>query len=135
MSQNPVRAAALALRSVHSTAARTVTIAPSTLPPFDAPGQSQAPQSNQLPLQPAAARPLTPPPTSLPTALVFEGPSGRRPVVRNYHELMSSRTATAYPGSELTIFEGPTYSPPQWRRPVTQSDPQSALPDGPHAQR
>ncbi|KAJ6496073.1 hypothetical protein C8R45DRAFT_926597 [Mycena sanguinolenta] len=132
MSQNSVRAAALALRNVHSTTARTSTVIPSTLSPFDvpiAPRQSQAPQPDLLtrPLQPAAASAPTPPPTSPLTALVFEGPSGRRPVVRNYHELMSPRTAAAYPGSQpvVTIFEGPTHSSPQWRRPVSQSEAKS----------
>ncbi|KAJ6462600.1 hypothetical protein C8R45DRAFT_940853 [Mycena sanguinolenta] len=129
MSQNSVRAAAIALRNVHSTAARTATVVPSSLPPFDvALKQSDTSQSDLTrPLQPASTSAPTPTATSFPTALVFEGPSGRQPVVRNYHELMSPRTTG--PGPIVTIFEGPTHSSPQWRRPVSQNDMKSASPE------
>ncbi|KAJ7246114.1 hypothetical protein B0H12DRAFT_1126818 [Mycena haematopus] len=126
MSQNSVRAAALALRNVHSSAARTATAGPFPHPPFNPP-PSYTPQPDKLtPLRPAAVSASTPPPTSLPNPLVFEGPSGRRPVVRNHHELMQQRPVLRA-GSDpvVTIFEGPTHSGRQWRRPVSKSDAKS----------
>ncbi|KAJ7246113.1 hypothetical protein B0H12DRAFT_1126817 [Mycena haematopus] len=56
-------------------------------------------------------------PTSLPNPLVFEGPAGRRPVVRR-HDLTVSAYAPQH-GSEplITVFDGPAHSGGRTRSP------------------
>ncbi|KAJ7629037.1 hypothetical protein FB45DRAFT_1059652 [Roridomyces roridus] len=56
--------------------------------------------------------PPPPPPTSLslPTPLVFEGPSSRRPVVRTRAELDSQEFAVTRGPAVVTMFDGPAYT-------------------------
>ncbi|KAJ7140618.1 hypothetical protein C8R44DRAFT_236571 [Mycena epipterygia] len=123
-----VRAAAHSLRSVHSSSSSRATAVepPSlTIPPifdiFDVPAGLHASGAFTLaharrpaPRAPAASSVAHRPPTSLPNPLVFEGPSGRSPVVRSHHELAQQQPVpyVARHGTEpvVTMFEGPAYS-------------------------
>ncbi|KAJ6535674.1 hypothetical protein B0H19DRAFT_1183962 [Mycena capillaripes] len=114
MSHQTLRAAAQSLRNIPSAAVRTAADIPSTLPMLNiSAGLRPRLDHAARPPQPqSSGRILNPtPPTSLPKPLVFEGPSGQRPVVRNHHDSMPHRTASSA-GAEpvVTIFEGPTYS-------------------------
>jgi hypothetical protein len=138
MSQHTVRAASQSLRSIHSSAAVRAAVAADgsvTLPPmfdiFDVPvrlRKSAAPAPEQsrrhaTPSPSLSGRALNPmaTPTSLPHPLVFEGPAGRRPVMRRHHEIPQHRVSAYAPqrGSEpvITIFDGPAHSGGRTQRP------------------
>lgn len=136
MTQHTVRAAAHSSRSMHSSsaaraAAADVRFAPPILDIFDVPVRlrhsgAPAPRPEQAkPPQGASSFALSgralnpwPTPTSLPNPLVFEGPAGRRPVMRQHHELPQHRASSFAPrrgqsqGSEpaITMFDGPAHS-------------------------
>ncbi|KAJ6496072.1 hypothetical protein C8R45DRAFT_984893 [Mycena sanguinolenta] len=129
MAQQSVRAAAQSLRNVHSSAVRAaaaVDIDVVVLPPmfdiFDVPVRLRRTPSSagEQPARPQSspsrhAFTLTPTrspttSTSLPHPLVFDGPAGRRPVVRRHHDTGVAAYAPQH-GSEpmVTIFDGPAH--------------------------
>ncbi|KAJ7090995.1 hypothetical protein C8R44DRAFT_990595 [Mycena epipterygia] len=141
-----VRAAAHSMRNVHSSSAARATAVmdtpPLTIPPifdiFDVPVTLRASRTFTLehakkPRAPSSAStssssqhsPLMP--TSLPNPLVFEGPAGRRPVVRTHHELTQQRSVSYAPqgvAPVVTMFDGPAHSGGrQWQGPQRSTPP------------
>ncbi|KAJ6462601.1 hypothetical protein C8R45DRAFT_527856 [Mycena sanguinolenta] len=148
MAQQTVRTAAQSFRSVHSSAVRAAAAVDVPmavlLPPmfdiFDVPVELRRTRSTSASKHaPRAARPRPFSPsshtlnprtqTSLPHPLVFEGPAGRRPVVRRHHETTVAAYAPQH-GSEpvVTLFDGPAHSGGRKQRPSGSAHAQSAKP-------
>ncbi|KAF7367064.1 hypothetical protein MSAN_00965800 [Mycena sanguinolenta] len=142
MAQQTVRAAAQSLRGVHSSAVRAaaavdVPISVELSPMFDifdVPVRLRRTRSGAEEHTAPAARPYSPggralnpmTPTSLPNPLVFEGPAGRRPVVRRRNETIVAAYAPQH-GSEpvVTVFDGPARSGGRRQRPLGSVQAQS----------
>ncbi|KAF8164651.1 hypothetical protein K438DRAFT_1984574 [Mycena galopus ATCC 62051] len=144
MSQQTVRMTAKSLRNVHSSSPARAAMAdvPVTLPPifdiFDVPVRLRkdsrvsepARQSHPRETSSLSGRALNPrpTPTSLPKPLVFDGPAGRRPVVRQHHERASSYVPRHGAEPVITMFDGPARSGGRTQRPET-SGRKSAAPE------
>ncbi|KAJ7776014.1 hypothetical protein DFH07DRAFT_73793 [Mycena maculata] len=155
-----VRAATHSLRSVHSsstTRAASAIETPLALAPIVDIFDASARLCDSHTRRPHASSPstsgrnsLNPIPTmhtSLPNPLVFEGPSGRRPVVRSHHELSqqwgppfgSRKGSDAGAAPAVTMFDGPAHSGgwPQAPTPSqkgTQKSGGKQMPDGRNVQ-